>query len=70
MVGYCDNNASFLAIAMSQLALLEALRGKQDANYEDSLISSLKNTLNLMQQDGNSNRQAILDAINSLRKED
>ncbi len=70
MVGYCDNNASFLAIAMSQLALLEALRGKQDSNYEDSLISSLKNTLNLMQQDGNSNRQAILDALNSLRKED
>ncbi|MED4450227.1 hypothetical protein V7200_21205, partial [Cytobacillus firmus] len=70
MIGYCDNNASFLAIALSQIALLEALRGNQSSSNDDLLIASLKNSLQQMNQEGNSNRQAILDAIKHLKKED
>ena len=48
--------------------MMESLRGDQNPEKMESLITKLTNSLSGLAQGENSNRQAILDAINSLNK--
>ena len=48
--------------------MMESLRGDQNPEIMESLIAKLTNSLSGLLQGENSNRQAILDAINSLNK--
>ena len=48
--------------------MMEGLKGNQNSENVESLISKLTNSLNGCLQGENSNRKAILDAINSLNK--
>ena len=57
-----------IATALSTLVMMESLRGDQNPEKMESLIAKLTNSLNGLLQGENSNRQAILDAINSLNK--
>ena len=53
-----------IATALSTLVMMESLKGDQNPEKVESLIAKLGGLL----QGENSNRQAILDAINSLNK--
>ena len=57
-----------IATAISTLVMMESLRGDHNPEKVESLIANLTNSLSGLLQGENSNRQAILDAINSLNK--
>ena len=57
-----------IATAISTLVMMESLKGDQNPEIMESLITKLTNSLSGLAQGENSNRQAILDAINSLNK--
>ena len=57
-----------IATAISTLVMMESLKGDQNPEKVESLIAKLTNSLSGLLQGENSNRQAILDAINSLNK--
>ena len=48
--------------------MMESLKGDHNPEKVESLIANLTNSLGGLLQGENSNRQAILDAINSLNK--
>ncbi|MDQ0176693.1 hypothetical protein J2S08_002551 [Bacillus chungangensis] len=49
--------------------MLQALQGNNNSDNIEKMISSLSNTLNGLLQGENNNRKALIDAINSLKKE-
>ena len=63
-----DNSGALIATALSTLVMMESLKGDHNPEKVESLIANLTNSLGGLLQGENSNRQAILDAINSLNK--
>ena len=58
-----------MAMTLSTLIMMESLKGNQNSDSRESLFSNLNNIMSGLLQGENSNRKAILDAINSLKKE-
>jgi ribosomal protein S2 len=61
-----DSAATSIAVSLSTLSLFEALRSNGNTDSLGPVISNLSNTLEMLMQQGNDNRRALLDAINSL----
>ncbi|WP_185861724.1 hypothetical protein, partial [Peribacillus cavernae] len=70
IINYSDNSGALIGMVLSTLTMMEVLRGDRNSNNNEALISNLTNTLSGMLQGENNNRKVILDAINSLKKED
>uniref|UniRef100_UPI001F0A00B2 hypothetical protein n=1 Tax=Bacillus piscicola TaxID=1632684 RepID=UPI001F0A00B2 len=66
-----SSSGSYTAIAMaiSTLTMLEALREDGNAGDVDALVSRLVNVLDILSQQNNNRSDELLDAINSLREE-
>ena len=69
VINVTDNSAGFMAMTLSNLIMMESLMGNQNSDNIEPLVSKFINIMNELLQSEYSNRKAILDAINSLKKE-
>ena len=67
-INIIDNTAVASAIALSTLIMMEGLKENHNSENIESLVSKLTDVLNGSLKGEDSNRKAILDAINSLKK--
>ncbi|MGN1386926.1 MAG: hypothetical protein ACI4XS_10005, partial [Bacillus sp. (in: firmicutes)] len=70
VINIADNSAGYLAMTLSTLLMMESLRGNQDRDNLEPLISQLTNTMNELLQGEYNNRKAIIDALKSLKEEE
>ncbi|RSL29068.1 hypothetical protein D7Z54_33180 [Salibacterium salarium] len=57
-----------IATAISTLSMVEALNGSETNNI-DSIISKLRDTLNVLTKDENATKKALTEVVNALNKQ-